>query len=64
MITSGNLSGNTFDALLSRLSGRPAEGSGPWGELATLVLLALAMPFVALGMLVRVMIGHGRGAGA
>jgi len=33
MITFGNLFGNTFDALLSRLGGRPAEGSSLWEEL-------------------------------
>lgn len=53
MITLGNLTGNTFDALLSRLRGRPARGSSLWSELATLALLALGMPFLALGMLVK-----------
>ena len=33
MIILGNLSGNTFDALLSRLRGRPAEGSSLGSEL-------------------------------
>lgn len=36
MITFGNLYGNTFDAFLSRLSGRPAEGSSLWSELGVL----------------------------
>jgi len=52
MITLGNLTGNTFDALLSRLRGRPAKRSSLWSELATLGLLALGTPVLALGMLV------------
>jgi len=53
MITFGNLSGNTFDALLSRLRGRPAEGSSLGSELATLVLLVLGTPLLALGIVVK-----------
>jgi len=53
MITLGNLSGNTFDALLSRLRGRPAEGSSLGNELATLALLVLGMPLLALGIVVK-----------
>ena len=53
MITLGNLSGNTFDALLSRLRGRPAEGSGLGSELATLALLVLGTPLLALGVVVK-----------
>jgi len=53
MITFGNLSGNTFDALLSRLRGRPTEGSSLGSELATLALLVLGTPLLALGMLIR-----------
>ena len=53
MIILGNLSGNTFDALLSRLRGRPAEGSSLGSELATLALLVLGTPLLALGMLVK-----------
>jgi AhpD family alkylhydroperoxidase len=37
MITFGNLFGNTFDALLSRLAGRPAVGSSLWSELGILL---------------------------
>jgi AhpD family alkylhydroperoxidase len=43
MITFGNLLGNTFDALLSRLAGKPAPGSSVWCELGVL-LGALWMP--------------------
>jgi AhpD family alkylhydroperoxidase len=53
MITLGNLSGNTFDALLSRLGGRPAEGSSLGSELATLGLLVLGTPLLALGVVVK-----------
>lgn len=37
MITFGNLVGNTFDALLSRFSGKPAPGSSLRNELSVLV---------------------------
>ena len=53
MITLGNLSGNTFDALLSRLRRRPAEGSSLGSELATLALLVLRTPVLALGIIVK-----------
>jgi len=53
MITLGNLSGNTFDALLSRLRGRPAEGSSLGNELATLALLVLGTPVLAMGIIVK-----------
>jgi AhpD family alkylhydroperoxidase len=53
MITLGNLSGNTFDALVNRLRGRPAEGSGLGSELATLALLVLGTPLLALGIVVK-----------
>jgi len=53
MITLGNLTGNTFDALLSRLRGRPARGSSLGSELATLALLVIGTPFLALGMFVK-----------
>ena len=43
MITFGNLLGNTFDALLSRLAGKPAPGSSLGSELGVL-LGALWMP--------------------
>lgn len=37
MITFGNLFGNTFDALLSRLAGRPAAGSSLWSEMCVIL---------------------------
>jgi hypothetical protein len=43
MITFGNLLGNTFDAILSRFSGKPAQGSNLWSELGVL-LGAIWMP--------------------
>jgi len=43
MITFGNLLGNTFDAILSRFSGKPAQGSNLWSELGVL-LSAIWMP--------------------
>jgi AhpD family alkylhydroperoxidase len=43
MITFGNLFGNTFDALLSRITGKPAPGSNLWSELGVL-LGAMWMP--------------------
>ncbi|MEW6242582.1 MAG: carboxymuconolactone decarboxylase family protein, partial [Chloroflexota bacterium] len=43
MITFGNLLGNTFDALLSRLKGKPAPDSSLWSEVRIL-LGAVWMP--------------------
>lgn len=43
MITFGNLLGNTFDALLSRLAGKPVADSSLWNELKIL-LGAVWMP--------------------
>jgi AhpD family alkylhydroperoxidase len=40
MITVGNLAGNTVDAFLSRLRGRPAEGSSAAGEFLLFLLFA------------------------
>jgi AhpD family alkylhydroperoxidase len=53
MITLGNLTGNTFDALLSRLCGRPAEDSSLGSELATLALLVLGTPVLGLAIVVK-----------
>jgi len=53
MITLGNLTGNTFDALLGRVRGRPAGDSSLWGELAVFVLLVLGMPVVGLGLVFK-----------
>jgi AhpD family alkylhydroperoxidase len=44
MITFGNLYGNTFDALLSRLSGAPAAGSSLWNELGVILGVFLIVP--------------------
>jgi len=52
MISLGNLSGNTFDALLSRLQGCPAEESSLVSEVTSLGLLAVGMPIMVLGGLV------------
>jgi len=67
MITMGNLTGNTFDALLSRLRGRPARESSLGSELATLALLVLGTPVMAVGMVVKGSVGRSdraRGRGA
>jgi AhpD family alkylhydroperoxidase len=40
MITIGNLAGNTADAFLSRLQGRPAQNSSIWKELILFLLFA------------------------
>jgi AhpD family alkylhydroperoxidase len=40
MIRVGNLAGNTVDAFLSRLRGRPAEGSNPVSEFLLFLLFA------------------------
>jgi len=53
MITLGNLTGNTFDALLSRLRGRPAQDSSLGSELATLALLVLGTPVLGLAIVVK-----------
>jgi AhpD family alkylhydroperoxidase len=37
MITFGNLFGNTFDALLSRITGKPVPDSSLWSELGVLL---------------------------
>lgn len=44
MITMGNLLGNTFDALLSRTVGRPAQSSSLWQELGVLLGSVIIMP--------------------
>jgi AhpD family alkylhydroperoxidase len=44
MITIGNLSGNTFDAFLSRMVGRPAPGSTLWQELGVLLGAFVLIP--------------------
>ncbi|MHB1415212.1 MAG: carboxymuconolactone decarboxylase family protein [Chloroflexota bacterium] len=48
MISFGNLFGNTFDAFLSRLAGKPAAGSSPLGELA-IIGLGIGAPVAVAG---------------
>lgn len=48
MITFGNLFGNTFDALLSRLVGKPAPGSRLLDELGVILGVFFVMPFQVL----------------
>jgi AhpD family alkylhydroperoxidase len=61
MITLGNLLGNTFDAILSRFAGRPAEDSSLLSEIAVLLLVVLFVPLglvIALGSrLKRLIVG-------
>ena len=51
MITIGNLLGNTFDAILSRFLGRPAEGSHLYEEVAVLLLTVLLAPLALFAIL-------------
>jgi AhpD family alkylhydroperoxidase len=44
MITFGNLFGNTFDALLSRITGRPVPDSSLWSELGVLLGVFWVVP--------------------
>jgi AhpD family alkylhydroperoxidase len=53
MITFGNLFGNTFDALLSRLAGKPAEGSSLWSELGVLLGGFVILPVEMLGRFIK-----------
>lgn len=55
MITLGNLLGNTFDALLARLQGRPSPASTLGDELAVvgLPLAALIGPPLVVGWVIR-----------
>lgn len=57
MITIGNLLGNTFDALLSRLRGRAVLSGSAFEEIAVLLLVLLAAPFMLIaglaGLLMR-----------
>lgn len=51
MITFGNLFGNTFDALLSRLAGKPAAGSSLSNELGVILGAFVIAPFGILSRL-------------
>lgn len=53
MITFGNLYGNTFDALLSRLAGKPAAESSLWSELGVLFGVFVLVPLELLRRLGR-----------
>jgi AhpD family alkylhydroperoxidase len=53
MITLGNLMGNTFDALLGRLRGHPAEHSSVLNEVVVLALIVVGMPIMGLGLMVK-----------
>jgi AhpD family alkylhydroperoxidase len=60
MITIGNLLGNTFDAILSRFAGRPAEDSSLLSEVAVLLLVVLFVPVglvIALGSRLKRLVG-------
>jgi AhpD family alkylhydroperoxidase len=48
MITLGNLLGNTFDALLSRLRGRRVLAGNALQEIAVLLLVILTMPLMLI----------------
>jgi AhpD family alkylhydroperoxidase len=50
LVTMTNLIGNTFDALMSRLLGRPSPDSTLHNELTILLLAALASPFLGIAM--------------
>ncbi len=53
MIMFGNLLGNTFDAFLSRLAGRPAEGSSLFDEIAVLTMTVLLIPLYMVKHVLR-----------
>lgn len=57
MISVGNLLGNTFDALLSRLRGRPSVDSTLWDELAVLGITAVgSLVFLLLSPIIFVVV--------
>jgi len=58
MITLGNLVGNTFDALGSRLQGRPAPAGSLLSELSVLAIAALGV--LPLGLLMASRMIYGR----
>jgi len=54
MITFGNLLGNTLDALISRIAGKPALGSSLWNEVSVLLGVVWMPPFrLILGLFTR-----------
>jgi AhpD family alkylhydroperoxidase len=48
MITIGNLLGNTFDALLSRLGGRPVASGSALNEIVVILLAIVSVPILML----------------
>ncbi len=57
MISVGNLLGNTFDALLSHLRGRPSVDSTLWDELAVLEITAVgSLVFLLLSPIIFVVV--------
>lgn len=54
MITFGNLLGNTFDVLLTRLKGKPTQGSSFFNEVSVLLGALVAFP---VGMFMRTLSG-------
>jgi AhpD family alkylhydroperoxidase len=58
MITLGNLLGNTFDAFISRLRGRPAREGNIFSELAALLVAILGV--IPLGVLMMLSMQLGR----
>lgn len=52
MITLGNLLGNTFDAWLNRLRGRPVASGHALGEIGVLILALFTIPVLAITGLV------------
>jgi len=53
MITFGNLYGNTFDALLSRLTWKPAPASSLWAEMGILLGVFVLVPVEMIKRLFR-----------
>jgi AhpD family alkylhydroperoxidase len=58
MITLGNLLGNTFDALVSRLRGRPACEGSTLSELATLLVALLGVVPLGVLMMLSMLLGR------
>ena len=55
MIMMGNLLGNTFDAFLNRITGRPAPNSSFFSELSILTMTVLGMLPVSVVMISRML---------
>lgn len=61
MITLGNLLGNTFDGLISRLRGRPSPQGSLFSELATLSLSVLSVIPLGVFMALRMLFSRATG---